>query len=50
MNTINVKTSKPYEVRVGKGILKNIAREISDIKKPGKCIIISDDIVFSLYG
>ncbi len=50
MNTINVKTSKPYEVRVGKGLLKNIAREISDIKKPGKCIIISDDIVFSLYG
>ncbi len=50
MKKINVKTSKPYEVRVGKGTLKNIAREILDIKKPGKCIIISDDIVFSLYG
>lgn len=50
MNTINVKTSKPYEVRVGKGLLKNIAREIETVKKPGKCIIISDDNVFSLYG
>ena len=50
MNTINVKTSKPYEVRVGNGLLKNIAREIETVKKPGKCIIISDDNVFSLYG
>ncbi|MBR4881153.1 MAG: iron-containing alcohol dehydrogenase, partial [Clostridia bacterium] len=50
MKNINVKTSKPYEVRVGKGLLKNIAREISDLKKPGKCMIISDDIVYSLYG
>ncbi len=50
MNTINIKTSEPYEVKVGQGILKNIAREISDIKKPGKCIIVSDDTVFSLYG
>lgn len=50
MNTINVKTTKPYEVRVGKGLLDNIAREIETVKKPGKCIIISDDNVFSLYG
>lgn len=50
MNTINVKTSKPYEVRVGKGLIDNIAREIETVKKPGKCIIISDDNVFSLYG
>lgn len=50
MNTIQIKTSHPYEARVGQGLIKNIAREISDIKKPGKCIIVSDDVVFSLYG
>lgn len=50
MNTVNVKTSKPYEVRIGNGLINNIASEIHDIKKPGKCIIVSDDNVFSLYG
>lgn len=50
MNTVAVKTSKPYEVRIGRGLINNIAREILDIKKPGKCIIVSDDNVFSLYG
>ncbi len=50
MKNINVKTSHPYEVRVGKGLLNNIAREISDLKKTEKCIIISDDNVWALYG
>ena len=51
MNTINVNTSKPYEVRVGNGLINNIAREISDLKQTTeKCMIISDDTVWSLYG
>lgn len=50
MKTINVKTSCPYEVKVGRGLLNNIAAEIAEIKKPGKCIIISDDNVWALYG
>ncbi len=50
MKKVNVNTSRPYEVRVGQGLLKNIAREISTVKKPGKCIIVSDNNVFSLYG
>ncbi len=50
MKTINVKTSRPYEVKVGRGLLDNIAGEIAEVKKPGKCIIISDDNVWALYG
>ncbi len=50
MKTVKVLTSKPYEVKVGQGLLDNIAEEIAEVHKPGKCIIISDDIVWSLYG
>ena len=50
MNSIKVRTSQPYNVIIGSKLLDNIAGEVSAIKKPGKCIIISDDIVWALYG
>lgn len=50
MKKLRVKTSRPYDVVVGSGLLDNIADEIAEIKKPGKCIIISDDNVWALYG
>ncbi|MBR5516092.1 MAG: 3-dehydroquinate synthase [Clostridia bacterium] len=50
MLSLNVKTSKPYNVLIGAGLLDSVAKEISILKKPGKCIIVSDDIVWALYG
>ena len=50
MLKLNVKTSKPYDVIIGKGLIENIGKEITDIKKPCKCIIVSDDNVWALYG
>ena len=50
MKSIKVRTSQPYNVIIGSKLLDNIAGEVSEIKKPGKCIIISDDIVWALYG
>ncbi len=50
MKIVNVNTAKPYEVVIGQGLLNNIVGEIGKVKKAGKCIIISDDNVWSLYG
>lgn len=50
MLKLNVKTSKPYDVVIGKGLLDNIANEILEVKKPCRAIIVSDDTVWALYG
>lgn len=50
MLKLNVRTSKPYDVVIGNGLLKNIAEEIKEVKKPCKTIIVSDDNVWALYG
>ncbi len=47
--TVAVKTStKEYEVIIGGGL--HYGQEISKVRKPCKVVVVSDDIVFSLYG
>ncbi|MBE6573060.1 MAG: 3-dehydroquinate synthase [Ruminococcaceae bacterium] len=50
MLNLMVNTSQSYEVVIGPSLLSDIALEISKVKAPGKCIIVSDDIVWALYG
>lgn len=46
---VKVKTStKEYEVIIGEGL--HYGQEIAKVKKPCKIVVVSDDIVFSLYG
>ena len=46
---VQVKTStKEYEVIIGGGL--HYGEEIAKVKKPCKVVVVSDDIVFSLYA
>ena len=50
MRTINVNTSKPYNVYIGSGLLRTAGEKIAEITKAKRIMVVSDDIVFSLYG
>ena len=50
MITISVKTSTENNVLIGENILTDCGKYISEVKKPCKAAIISDDMVYSLYG
>lgn len=50
MLNLKVNTSYPYNVIIGENLLDNIVGEIYEVKKTGNCIIVSDDIVWALYG
>ena len=50
MRTVKVSTSKEYDVLIGENLLTSTGSLVSKVRKPCKAAIISDDIVFSLYG
>lgn len=50
MKTVNVHSSKNYEVKIGSGLLSQAGGIIADILPCKTAIIISDDNVFPLYG
>lgn len=50
MQTISVNTSSPYEVHIGSGILETAGESILKVAKKCRAMIVSDDIVFPLYG
>lgn len=50
MKRIKVNASKQYEVIISSGILLNAAEYIKDVAKGKNVVIVSDDIVFNLYG
>ena len=50
MKEIFVKTSKPYQIKIGSGEIKNLATYIKQVKNCNKIAIITDDIVGRLYG
>ena len=50
MRTIYVDASTPYDVHIGSGILKEAGELIKNVIKPCRVMIVSDDIVFPLYG
>ncbi|MBQ5390115.1 MAG: 3-dehydroquinate synthase [Clostridia bacterium] len=50
MQTIHVHTSTAYEVQIGKGILESAGEKIAALSRAKRVMIVSDDIVFPLYG
>ncbi len=50
METINVATSKEYNVNIGSGFLNTLGEKVKEVKTPCRVVLISDDIVFPLYG
>lgn len=50
MKKIRVNTSKPYDVIIERGSIKNCGKYIVDVAKSKKAAIITDDIVEKLYG
>ncbi|MBQ9715047.1 MAG: 3-dehydroquinate synthase [Clostridia bacterium] len=50
MKNLFVKTSKPYDVKIGAGEINNLADYIKQVKNCNKIAIITDDVVGGLYG
>ena len=50
MQSIRVETKKPYTVEIGSGLLKEAGEKIAVLTKAKKAMVVSDDIVFPLYG
>ena len=50
MTEVEVKASGYYKVIIGDGLIKNIGNYIKDLLNPIKTVIITDDIVDSLYS
>lgn len=50
MGIVNVNTSKPYDIIIGRNILKNIGDEIKKLKKSPKICVITDTNVNNLYA
>ncbi|MBQ4557191.1 MAG: 3-dehydroquinate synthase [Clostridia bacterium] len=50
MQIISVNTSTSYEVHIGSGLLESAGEKIATLFKECHVMIVSDDIVFPLYG
>ena len=50
MQTIHVNTSTAYDVLIGQGILESAGEKIAALSRAKRVMIISDDIVYPLYG
>jgi len=50
MKKVMIQTKKPYTVYIKPGLLPQVGALLSEVKKPCKAAVISDDTVFSLYG
>lgn len=49
MKTIKVNTGRPYEVLIGENILPNVGELVKKVIKAERLLIVTDDIVNSLY-
>lgn len=50
MNTIHVSASRGYDVLIGRGLLTDAGAMIAEVTGSARAVIVSDDIVFPLYG
>ena len=50
MKTVTVKAGKGYEVRIGRGLLPEIGKQIGAVSDAKRVMIVSDDNVYPLYG
>ena len=50
MTSIQVQTGKPYRVTIGRGLLAQCGEMTAVVKAACRVMLVSDDIVFALYG
>ena len=50
MEKLTVKVDKSYDILIGQDILGSIGHRAKDLNGLGKVLVVSDDIVHSLYG
>ena len=50
MKTVKIKISPDYEVKIAAGLLRRCGSLTVDLKKPCAVTLVSDDIVYNLYG
>lgn len=50
MKTVPIHASRDYEVRIGAGLLSQLGERAKVFCKGGTVCLVSDDLVFSLYG
>ncbi|MBR4940731.1 MAG: 3-dehydroquinate synthase, partial [Clostridia bacterium] len=50
METVSVRTTKPYEVRIEKGLLAKTGEELYRLFPGARVMLVSDDTVDSLYS
>jgi 3-dehydroquinate synthase len=50
MNAVHVRTQKPYEVRIGRGLLAQAGPWLAELVKTRAAALIADDTVDALYG
>lgn len=50
MKTIHINASQPYDVIIGHGLLDCAGGYIKKVLKSNKTVIVTDDIVYDLYG
>ena len=50
MTSVTVKTGKPYEVRIGAGLLQEAPAVLRALLPAKRLMVVSDDNVFPLYG
>ena len=50
MKKVHITASGEYDVIIGKGILADCGNLISQVLPKGRCAVISDDKVYSIYG
>lgn len=50
MPTIQVKTSRPYPVLLGKGLLQSVGDALLPLHPPCRAALLGDETVFPLYG
>ena len=50
MKTVEVKLSQRYEIKIGQGLLSQCGDLTAAVKKPCVAAMVSDDIVYNLYG
>lgn len=50
MKTVEVQASKNYEIKITDGLLHQCGKLTAEIKKPCSAVLVSDDLVYGIYG
>ncbi len=49
MRTVDIPTEKPYQVRIGRGLLKELGEQLALVHRPCRAVVVTDSTVGPLY-